>query len=73
MPQLHCLLDKCLTAFGNYTQEAQKTCVLLGKLEDGPASLDQLLAILEQTQVEDHAQEAYCLLRQQLFELLGNN
>lgn len=73
MPQLHCLVDKCLTAFGSYTQEAQKTCALLGELEDGPASLDQLLAILEQTQVEDQAQEAYCLLRQQLFELLGKH
>jgi hypothetical protein len=72
MPQLHCLRDKCLTAFESYTLEAQKTCALLGELEDGPASLDRLFAILEQTQVEDQAQEAYLLLREQLFELLGN-
>lgn len=70
MPQLHSLRDKCLTAFGRYTLEAQKTCALLGELEDGPASMDQLFAILEQTQVEDQAHGAYVLLRQQLEELL---
>ena len=69
---LHCLRDKCLVAFGSYTREAQKTCALLGELENGPASLDRLLAIMEQTQVEDQAQEAYLLLRQQLFDLMGN-
>jgi hypothetical protein len=73
LPHLHCLRDKCLTAFGSYTREALKTCALLGELEDGPASLDRLFAILEQTQLEDQAQEAYLLLRQELFELLGNS
>lgn len=72
MSQVHCLTDKCLTAFENYTREAEKTCGLLGELECGPASLDRLLAILEQTQIEGQAQEAYLLLRQQLFELLQN-
>lgn len=72
MPDLHCLRDQCLTAFGNYVQEAQKTCGLLGELEDSSVpALDRLLAILAQTQVEDQAQEAYLLLRQQLFEVLG--
>lgn len=69
MPQLQYLLDKCLTAFGNYAREVRKTCGLLGDLEDDPASLEWLLAILEQAQVEDRALQAYLLLRQQLFEL----
>jgi hypothetical protein len=68
--QLHGLRDKCLTAFGNYAQEAQKTCALLGDLEN-PDSLDRLFAILEQMQVEEQAQTGYLLLRQQLFEMLG--
>ena len=53
MIQLHCLCDKCMTALENYTQEAQKTCGLVGELEDNPLSLDRSLAILAQTQVED--------------------
>jgi len=72
MSQLYCLRDKCLQLL-DYTREVEKTCGLLGELEDGAASLDRLLAILEQTQIEDRAQEAYFLLRQRLFELLGNN
>jgi hypothetical protein len=71
MSQAHCLADKCLAAFGNYTREAEKTCGLLGEL-GGPASLDRLLVILEQSQIEAQAQETYLLLRQQLFELLEN-
>lgn len=72
MTHLHPLRDKCLSAFGNYAHEAQKTCGLLGKLEDSSVTLDRLLAILAQTQVEDQAQEAYQLLRHQLFEVLGD-
>jgi hypothetical protein len=71
-PQHHPLLDKCLIAFGNYAQEAQKTCGLVGELEDSSVSLDRLLTILDQTQVEDQAQEAYLLLRRQLFNTLGD-
>ena len=71
-PQHHPLLDKCLIAFGNYAQEAQKTCGLVGELEDSSVSLDRLLTILNQTQVEDQAQEAYLLLRRQLFDTLGD-
>ena len=69
MPQLQCLLDKCLAAFGNYAREVRTTFGLLSDLENYPASLEWLLAIAEQTQVEDRAQQAYLLLRQQLFEL----
>jgi hypothetical protein len=69
MPQIRCLRDKCVMAFGNYAREARKTCELLGDLEDDPASLERLLAVIAQTQVEDRAREAYLLLRQQLFEL----
>jgi hypothetical protein len=68
---LHCLRDQCLTAFGTYAQEAQKTCGLLGDLEASSLPLDRLLAILAQTQAEDQAQEAYMLLRKRLFEVLG--
>ena len=57
-------------AFGKYVQEAQKTFGLFCDLGELPVSLDRLLAILEQTQIEGRAQEAYLLLRQQLFELL---
>jgi len=71
MPQLQCLRDKCLTALGLYAQEAQKTCALLGDLESQPVPLERLLALLAQTQAEDQAQEAYLLLRQKLFEILG--
>ena len=71
MPQLQSLRDECLTAFGKYAQEVQKTCGLLSNLQAGPARLDRLLAILEQTRLEDQAQEAYVLLRQQLFNVLG--
>jgi hypothetical protein len=70
MSDLHCLRDQCLTAFGNYAQEAQKTCGLVGDLEESSLPLDRLLAILAQTQVEDQAQEAYLLLRQRLFQVL---
>jgi hypothetical protein len=70
MPQLHSLRDKCLTAFGSYAQQAQRTCLLLGDLEGNSDPLDRLLAILAQTQAEDQAQAAYLLLRQQLFEAL---
>jgi hypothetical protein len=70
MAQLHCLRDQCLAAFGNYAQEAQKTCGLVGDLEESSLPLDRLLAILAQTQVEDQAQEAYLLLRQRLFQVL---
>jgi hypothetical protein len=70
MTELQCLRDQCLAAFGKYAQEAQKTFGLFGDLGELPVSLDQLLAILEQTQIEGRAQEAYQLLRQQLFELL---
>jgi hypothetical protein len=72
MAHLHPLCDKCLSAFGNYAQEAQKTCGLLGELGDSSVTLEKLLAILAQTQVEDQAQEAYQLLRHQLFEVLGD-
>lgn len=72
MSTLQCLRDQCLTAFGNYAQEAQRTCTLLGDLEDSSLpALDRLLAILAQTEVEDQAQEAYLHLRQQLFKVLG--
>ena len=70
MAQVRCLRDECLTAFGKYAQEVQKTCELLGDLENSSAPLDQLLAILGQTQAEDQAQEVYLLLRQKLFEPL---
>lgn len=70
MPELHCLRDKCLTAFGNYAHEAQKTCELLGDVEESSDPLGWLLAILAQTQAEEHAQAAYLLLRQELFEVL---
>jgi hypothetical protein len=72
MSTLQCLRDQCLAAFGNYAQEVEKTCGLLGDLEDSSVpALDRLLAILAQTQSEDQAQEAYVLLRQELFKLLG--
>jgi hypothetical protein len=72
MSTLQCLRDQCITAFQNYAQEAQKTCGLLGDLENSSEpALDRLLAILAQTQVEDQAQETYVLLRQRLFEVLG--
>jgi|SRR5215469_16058684 len=70
MPELQRLRDQCLTAFGKYVQEAEKTFGLFGDLGELPVSLDRLLGILEQTQIEGRAQEAYLLLRQQLFELL---
>ena len=70
MPQPYCLRDKCLTALGNYVQEAEKTCGLLGDLDDSPLPFDRLLAILAQIEVEDQAQGTYELLRQQLFEVL---
>lgn len=72
MSQPYPLLDKCLIALANYAQEAQKTCGLLGDLEDSSDPLDRLLAILAQTQVEDQAQQAYLLSRQQLFDVLAN-
>jgi len=64
------LREKCLNAFQHYAEEAGKTCGLLGDLEDKSMPLDRLLALLAQTQAEDQAQEAYLLLRQQLFEVL---
>ena len=70
MPQLHCLRDQCLTAFGNYVQEAQKTCMLLGDWEDRSDPLEWLFAVLAQTRIEEQAQAAYLLLRRQLFEVL---
>ena len=64
------LREKSLNAFQHYAEEAGKTCGLLGDLEDKSMPLDRLLALLAQTQAEDQAQEAYLLLRQQLFEVL---
>jgi hypothetical protein len=66
---LELLRDECLTALDKYSHEAQKTCALLGAQEDNSDPLERLLAIQAQTQVEDQA--AYLLLRQQLFEVLG--
>jgi hypothetical protein len=66
----HCLRNECLSAFEKYVYEVQKTCALLGELRSRPLSLDQLFAILAQTQAENRSHEAYLLLRQQLFELV---
>ena len=71
MPQIQSLYDMCVKAFGNYAQEAQKTCELLCNLEGNPDPLDRLLAVMEQTQIEDQVQRTYLLLRQQLFDTLG--
>lgn len=66
----HCLRNECLSAFEKYVHEAQKTCALLGELKNRSISLDQLLAILAQTQTENRTHETYLQLRQQLFELV---
>ena len=72
MHDVQCLREQCLAAFGNYAQEVEKTCGLLVDLGDSSVpTLDRLLAVLAQTQIEDHAQEAYQLLRQELFKFLG--
>jgi hypothetical protein len=65
------LCDECLTALANYARQAQKTCELLGDIQDNAPSLDRLLAILEQTQAEDQVQESYMILRQRLFDVLN--
>jgi hypothetical protein len=71
MPRIQSLHDMCVKALENYAQEAQKTCELLCDLEGNPDTLDRLLALMERTQIEDQAQRAYLLLRQQLFDGLG--
>jgi hypothetical protein len=65
------LRDKCLNALSNYMRQAQKTCELLGDIEGDALSLDRLLAILEQTQVEDKVQQSYMELRERLFDVLN--
>lgn len=73
MDPLQILRDECLNALSNYTQQAQKTCALLGDMEGNALSLDLLLAIIAQTQAEDEIQKSYKVLRQRLFNLLIGN
>jgi hypothetical protein len=67
--QRQLLRDECLNALSNYVRQAQKTCALLGGMEEDSLSLDQLLAILAHTQAEDEIQKSYMVLRQRLFDL----
>ena len=71
MTQRRHLRDQCLNALSNYMHQAQKTCELLGDLESETLSIERLLAILEQTQLEDEVQQSYMALRQRLFEVLS--
>jgi hypothetical protein len=68
MTQLQSLRDECLAALGNYASQAQKTCELLGEMEGRATSLDRLLAVVAQTQLEDEVQHLYLELRQRLFD-----
>ena len=73
MTERQLLRDKCLNALSNYMLQAQKTCELLGDIEGNALSLDRLLAILEQTQVEDEVQQSYMALRERLFDVLNES
>ena len=68
MIQLQSLREECLTALANYAREAQKTCELLGEIEDTTPSLDRLLSVSAQAQAEDNALKSYLVLRERLFE-----
>lgn len=76
MTQLQCLQslqslrEECLVALGNYARQAQKTCELLGEVEDPGDPLNRLLAIAAQTKAEDSEQQVYLTLRQRLFDTL---
>jgi len=71
MTERQLLRDECLSALLNYARQAKKTCQLLGEIEGNSLSLERLLAILEQTQVEDEVQRSYMTLRQRLFDVLN--
>jgi len=68
MIQLQSLREECLAALANYAREAQKTCELLGEIEDTTPSLDRLLSVSAQAQAEDNALKSYLVLRERLFE-----
>jgi hypothetical protein len=70
MTPVQSLREERLVALENYTRQAQKTCELLGEVEEPAQALDRLLAIAAETQAEDSEQQVYLGLRQRLFDML---
>jgi hypothetical protein len=73
MSQDQVLREACLNALSNYVRQAQRTCELLSNAQDQSLSLEQLLAILAHTQIENDIQKSYIELRQRLFHVLIRN
>ena len=63
--------EECLKALSEYVRQAQKTCKLLGNVEVSALTLDHLLGILEQVQIENDLRDTYAALRQRLFNIAG--
>ena len=66
--QLH---RECTAALDKYLKEATEMCRLLSSIKSHPVGSDERRLLLEQRIKENHTQNAYMTIREELFKLAG--